>query len=211
MFENLNFWQAIKIGGPVMYVLLLCSVISIAVILERLLYYYRRSQVKRADFMQSIRQQLSKNDLKAATEVAQKAATPFAAVVLAGLSLSHPDEKELTETMQRQVLIEAGALENRTAIVGTIGSTAVYIGLLGTVFGIIHTFRYISTAGFSGINVVIGGIAEALVCTAAGLFVAIPAVVTYNYFQKRVGAFVIDMELCASELAGLLRAQKNSK
>jgi biopolymer transport protein ExbB/TolQ len=94
-------------------------------------------------------------------------------------------------------------LEQYTAIVGTIGNTAVYIGLFGTVLGIIRAFHDISAAGAGGMSIVIGGVAEALVCTAAGLFVAIPAVIAYNYFIKRVDHFVNDMELCASELIDL--------
>jgi biopolymer transport protein ExbB/TolQ len=93
-------------------------------------------------------------------------------------------------------------------VVGTIGSTAVYIGLLGTVWGIIRTFNDIAKHGSGGLNVVIAGISEALICTAAGLVVAIPAVMAYNYFLKRIAKFVTDMELCASETSSLLRGRK---
>ena len=112
--------------------------------------------------------------------------------------------------MERQIVIEISKLELRTAVVGTIGSTAVYIGLLGTVFGIIKTFQDITLAGSSGINVVIQGISEALVCTAAGLFVAIPAVIAYNYFTKRISGFVTDMELCASEMTSIIKSHKRA-
>jgi biopolymer transport protein ExbB/TolQ len=94
-------------------------------------------------------------------------------------------------------------LEQYISIIGTIGNTAVYIGLFGTVLGIIRAFHDIAAAGAGGMSIVIGGVAEALVCTAAGLFVAIPAVIAYNYFIKRVDHFVNDMELCASELIDL--------
>jgi biopolymer transport protein ExbB/TolQ len=91
--------------------------------------------------------------------------------------------------------------------VATIGNTAVYIGLFGTVLGIIRAFSDIAAAGAGGMSVVIGGVAEALVCTATGLFVAIPAVIAYNYFTKRVERFVTDMELCASEVIDLIGAK----
>src|SRR3989338_4296802 len=205
MIQNFNIWEAIKIGGPITYLLILCSIVSVAVILERLFYYSMRSRISRVNFMKVIREQLEKGDMKKALMICHSAKTPFAAVVTVGLNSSHLDEKEISDALEREITIQANDLEERTAIVGTIGSTAVYIGLLGTVWGIIATFRDISQMGSGGINVVIHGISEALVCTASGLFVAIPAVAAYNYFVKRIEWFVMDMDLCASELAGLIK------
>ena len=208
MFQNFNLWQAIKIGGPITYLLIVCSIISVAVILERFYCYYVRSHISRTRFMKHIREQLEYADIKKVLTTCHNAKTPFAAVVAAGLNAIHLDEKEITEAMERETLIQANSLQQHTALLGTIGSTAVYIGLLGTVWGIIWTFRDIAQMGAGGINVVIHGIAEALVCTAAGLVVAIPAVAAYNYFVRRVDAFVMDMELCASELVSLIRAKQ---
>ncbi|HLD88224.1 MAG TPA: MotA/TolQ/ExbB proton channel family protein, partial [Candidatus Omnitrophota bacterium] len=95
-----------------------------------------------------------------------------------------------------------------TSIVGTIGGTAVYVGLFGTVLGIMRAFADIGKAGSGGMEVVTTGISEALICTAAGLFVAIPAVVAYNYFMRRVDNFVVDMELAASELLDVICVKK---
>ena len=211
MFKNFTVWDAIKIGGPVMYFLVLCSILSVAVILERLYYYYQRSRISREAFMVFIREELGKGNTEKALAMAQDSQTPFASVVWEGLNAFSSDEKELSQALERKILIEVNELERRTAIVGTIGSTAVYIGLLGTVGGIIKTFQDIAQAGSGGIDVVIGGVAEALVCTAAGLFVAIPAVMAYNYFMKRVQRFVLDMELCASEITSLLTHKKKLK
>jgi biopolymer transport protein ExbB/TolQ len=109
--------------------------------------------------------------------------------------------------MERAIVIETNLLEKHITIVGTIGSVAVYIGLFGTVLGIIKAFNDISAAGTGGINVVINGIAESLVCTAAGLCVAVPAVVAYNYFIKRIDRFISDMELCASETMDIVKVR----
>ena len=158
--------------------------------------------------MQSIRLQVSHGDIKKALVTCRNTLTPFSAVVAAGLNAVHLDEKEISEALDREIIIETSDLERRTAIVGTIGSTAVYVGLLGTVWGIIKAFKDIAQVGSSGVHVVIGGISQALVCTAVGLFVAIPAVMAYNYFVKRVNGFVMDMELCASEMVGLIKGQK---
>lgn len=208
MLKSLTIWSAIKIGGPVMYFLIICSVLSISVILEKFFNFYRRSRVPRARFMQSVREEIGKGDVKNTLKLCQNARMPFAAVIGAGINAAALDLAEATEAMERQIIIEISELERRTVIVGTIGSTAVYIGLLGTVWGIIKTFQDISQAGSGGINVVIHGISEALVCTAAGLFVAIPAVMAHNYFVRRISKFVTDMELVASETASIIKGLK---
>jgi biopolymer transport protein ExbB len=208
MFNNLTFWEAVKVGGPVMLVLIFCSILSLGVIIERLFHYFKRSRISRAKFMESIRELIKKGDIDQALNICKKTHAPFAKVVATALEQRHQDEKDITEALEREVVIEANDLERRIVIVGTIGSTAVYIGLLGTVWGIIKTFNDIAKHGSGGLNVVIAGISEALICTAAGLFVAIPAVMAYNFFLKRINKFVTDMELCASEMGSLIRGQK---
>ncbi len=191
-------------GGFAMYVLLLCSIISFAVMIERLFYYSRRSQIRLEEFMDHIREFLKKGNIKSAQEYCEQGRAPFVNVVRAALDASHKSEQEITNATERQIAIEIRKLEKYTAIVGTIGSIAVYIGLFGTVLGIIRVFHDIAANSSGATNVVIGGIAEALVCTAAGLCVSIPAVVTYNYFTKRIDGFITDMELCASEINELV-------
>jgi len=192
-----------------MYILLFCSILSLAVILERIIYFRRKSRLKRTDFIKSIKPELNAGKVSRAMEIAQMIDTPFSKVAQAGLMLAGHEEKTISEAMEREITIETINLERFTSIVGTIGSTAVYIGLFGTVLGIIRAFHDISIAGAGGISVVIGGISEALVCTAAGLLVAIPAVITYNYFIRRIDNFVADMELCASELMDLLCVKRD--
>src|SRR3990167_143883 len=204
--------QLISNGGITMYVLILCSILSIAIIIERVLYYHRRSRVRREDFMTDIRNQLDRDNLRHAVSMCvamcRDAATPFASVVCAGLGAYSRGEKEISSNMERSIVIETNMLSRFTAVVGTIGSTAVYIGLFGTVLGIIRAFHDISRAGSGGISVVINGISEALICTAAGLCVAVPAVIAYNYFIKRIDNFVTDMELCASETMDLISGKQ---
>lgn len=200
--------KMLKTGGFTMVILLICSVISIAVIVERIIYYRRRSKVSRADFMSEIKREMEKGAVKRALEIAKYTDTPFAGVVNAGLSFYGHTEKEISNNMERKIAIETVLLEKYTTIVGTIGSTAVYIGLFGTVLGIIRAFQDISLSGTGGMSVVINGVSEALICTAAGLVVAVPAVIAYNFFTKRVDNFVSDMELCASEIMDLITGKK---
>jgi biopolymer transport protein ExbB len=204
MFAGKNIFAVIHSGGLAMYILLFCSVLSLAVIIERIIYYRKKSRVKRPDFMEEVRKALEKGQSAKVLQFCKDTDTPFSKVSHAGLILAGHNEKTISEAMEREITIETIKLERFTGIVGTIGSTAVYIGLFGTVLGIIRAFRDISNTGAGGINVDIGGISEALVCTAAGLLVAIPAVIVYNYFIRKIDIFVSDMDLCASELVDLL-------
>jgi biopolymer transport protein ExbB/TolQ len=204
MFAGKTIWEILQIGGFTMYILLFCSILSIAIFLERIIYYRKRSKTKRAEFMMRAASALKTGDIKKAMEICKETLSPFSKVVYSGLQLYGHHKREISNAMEREITIETTKLERYTDIVGTIGNTAVYIGLFGTVLGIIRAFHDIAAAGAGGMSIVIGGVAEALVCTATGLFVAIPAVIAFNYFTKKVGYFMDDMELCASELTDLI-------
>ncbi|MFA4989640.1 MAG: MotA/TolQ/ExbB proton channel family protein [Candidatus Omnitrophota bacterium] len=201
----MTIWQMLKSGGITIYILLACSVLSLAIIIERYVYYRRRSRIKKVDFMLEVSRELGKGDVKKALEVCKKTDTPFSSVVYSGLNLHGHNEMLISNTMEREITVETMKLEKYTSVVGTIGSTSVYIGLFGTVLGIIRAFHDISLSGSGGISVVISGISESLACTAMGLCVAVPAVIAYNYFTKKIDNFISDMELCASELMDLLK------
>ena len=200
MFAGKTILEILQIGGFTMYILLFCSLLSITILFERIIYYRKRSKTKRAEFMTRIERALKGNNLQKAIEICEETDAPFSNVVYSGLELLGHHEKELSNAMEREITIETTKLERYTSIVGTIGNTAVYIGLFGTVLGIIRAFHDIATIGQGGINVVILGVSEALITTAAGLAVAIPAVVAYNYFLKRIEYIFKEMQLCASEL-----------
>jgi len=207
MFAEKTFWEIFQIGGFTMYALLFCSLLSVTIFLERIIYYRKRSQTSRAEFMARLRGVLQKGGIKKALEICKETLAPFSNVVSSGLQLHSHQEREIANAMERAITIETAKLERYISIVGTIGNTAVYIGLFGTVLGIIRAFHDIAAAKAGGMSVVIGGVAEALVCTAAGLFVAIPAVIIFNYFTRKVGHFMDDMELCASELMDLIHGK----
>ena len=200
MFAGKTIWEIFQTGGFTMYILLLCSLLSVTVLLERIIYYRKMSKTKRAEFMTRMKKVLKSGDVERAMEICKDTNAPFSNVVCSGLELLGHPEKQISNAMEREITVETTKLERYTSIIGTIGNTAVYIGLFGTVLGIIRAFHDIAAAGTGGMSIVIGGVAEALVCTAAGLFVAIPAVIAFNYFAKKVEYFINDMELCASEL-----------
>lgn len=208
MFEGKSLWEIFNMGGFTMYVLLICSIISLAVIFERIVHYFRKS-IDRKKFMTKVRAEFDKGDAARALKVCEVAGdAPLSAVVAAGLKKYGHEEKVISNAMEREVMVETVKLERFTSIVGTIGNIAVYIGLFGTVLGIVSSFHNIAKIGSGGISTVIGGVAESLICTASGLSVAIPAVVCYNYFMKRVDNFVTDMEYCASETLDMLTTRK---
>ena len=204
MFEGKTFWEILQLGGSTMYVLLLCSLISITIFLERLFYYRKQSRADRRDFIVRLGEAIAAKDPEKAKEIARETQTPWARVVEAGLEGYGRSERVITGAMERKIVDETRNLERFTGIVGTIGNIGVYIGLLGTVLGIVRAFHDIAATGSGGISTVIEGVAEALVCTATGLFVAIPAVIFFNYFTRRVEFFTDDMQVCVSELLCML-------
>ncbi|OGS19311.1 MAG: hypothetical protein A2219_07580 [Elusimicrobia bacterium RIFOXYA2_FULL_50_26] len=208
MFEGKTIVEIINMGGFTMYILLFCSVLSLGVMLAKLASYRRKSRTGRVEFMASIKSEIEKGAVARAIALCEASASPSAAVVRAGLKKHGHEEKIISNAMEREIMLETVKLEEYTSIIGTIGNTAVYIGLFGTVLGIVRAFHNISTIGTGGISVVIGGVSEALICTATGLMVAIPAVIGYNYFMKRVDTFVTEMEYCASETTDLLTTGK---
>ena len=208
MFKDQSIFEIISAGGFTIYLLIFCSIISIAVIIERIVYFNRRSRFSRGVILEQIRKELIGNHFLNAIGLCKNIDTPVAKVALAGLNLHGHDERLIANTMEREIIVETIKLERFIGIVGSIGGTAVYIGLLGTVIGIMRAFSDISKAGSGGMDVVTVGIAEALICTAAGLLVAIPAVLSYNWFTRKIDNFVIDMELAASELVDLMCVKK---
>jgi len=203
MFEGKSVLDIVHMGGFTMYILLACSVISLAIVVERLVQY-RRRWLERHAFMGRIRDEVHKGAFDVAITICGMQDKPVANVVEAGLRRHARSHAEASQAMEREILAETARLEQFTGVVGVIGSTAVYIGLFGTVLGIVSAFHDISIKGSGGITVVIAGVAEALICTATGLLVAVPAVVAHNYLNRRVDRFVVDMEYCSSETRELL-------
>ncbi|MEI6438508.1 MAG: MotA/TolQ/ExbB proton channel family protein [Candidatus Omnitrophota bacterium] len=203
----MSLWQLLVTGGATVEVLLALSALSLAIIIERVIFYLYCSRVARETLMEQVVREFKKGNVPKALDICKEANTPGSRVVAAGVERRGTSLEEIENSMERQMMIEVSRLEKRISIVGTIGSTAVYIGLFGTVLGIIKAFQDISQKGAGGVSVVINGIAEALICTAVGLCVAVPAVIAYNYFIKKIEDLQRDMEVCASETVDLLRVK----
>ena len=131
----MSLWQMLKLGGGTVIVLLGLSTVSLAVIIERVIMYFRSSRTPREVFMMDIADQIRRGNVSKALEMCHNTSTPFASVVAVGLGLKGGTSTVIDNAMERQITIETIKLERRIAIIGTIGSTAVYIGLFGTVLG----------------------------------------------------------------------------
>jgi len=192
MFENFDWLEAMR-TSPVMVVILACSVITIGFALERAVYYWKRRQDADA-LMRKVNEQVRAGSMKEALWTCDAAAHPAGAVagqVLRNAGLP-PDQQEerLQITLSEQRLL----LDRNLGVLGTMGNTAPLIGLLGTVWGIMRAFHDMARTGSAGPSVVAAGVAEALFTTAAGLLVAVPAVLLYNHFVRRMGVMLITAE-----------------
>jgi biopolymer transport protein ExbB len=182
--------QAIKafalLGGEwVLFILLGLSLWSIAVIVQKIREFKVRSQGT-VDLETQIPGLLAQGDFKQAEKLAQASPSAEGAVLKMGLANLQLDPEALEQVMESQRLQERILMEKNLLVLGTLGNNAPFIGLFGTVLGIIKAFNDLAIAGTSGPTVVMRGVSEALVATAAGLFIAIPAVAAYNYFQSRI-------------------------
>ena len=206
MFEGKSVLEFIQIGGATMYVLLVCSVLSITIIVERLIFFRKRTKSKRPGFMTELSGFILNSDVSGAMAFCSGKNTTLANVANSGLLMRGKSTEKIMNAMDRQISIEVKDLERSLSVLGSIGSTVVYIGLFGTVLGIISAFQQIAqtSGGGGGMDTVITGIAEALICTATGILVAVPAVVAYNLLTKRVENFAMEMEIVASETVDLL-------
>ncbi len=210
----MSFLKMLEHGGIVIVVLLICSVISIAVIIERLKVFYGirpkvleqvKARVRSLIMAGKISDAVAYCDTFEAKWFFFRTLCPLT-TVLKTIIFSHKMDKEsLSELANRTVDKELVALEKNLGIVGTIGNTSLYIGLFGTVLGIINAFGAISQQSAMGASVVSKGISEALVNTAAGLFVAVISVVFYNYFMRSVREVTVYLDDTAAEFIDLIK------
>lgn len=205
MIKNLG-WVALT----VIVILLIMSMYSIAIMVERYLTYSAAKKQSR-EFAPRVAQALKNDRIEEAINISDKhKKSHLAMVVNAGLQefRAHEassdisgDEMEASKrALQRAIAIKSAEFKRGLSGLATIGSTAPFVGLFGTVFGIINAFTGMKSAESAGIGAVAGGIAEALLTTALGLAVAVPAVWLFNYFTGKVDGFIIEMDNSASEL-----------
>ena len=182
--------QAIKafalLGGEwILYLLIALSLWVLKVIVERYWYFKEREKDSRV-LGEQLPELLAQGRTDQALELLKDNGSIEGSVLKAGLSRLPIDRDALEQVLESQKIQEKMLLERSLLVLGTLGNNAPFIGLFGTVLGIIKAFNDLAVAGTSSPSVVMRGVSEALVATAMGLFIAIPAVAAYNYFQGRI-------------------------
>lgn len=187
-------------------ILLFCSVLSISFMIERILYF-RKAGGSGDEILAHVHKLLEQDKAVEAQNWCHRQKSAVSQVIHYGLLHAARPRKDLEDLLATKRMEERLKLEKNLGVLGTLGNTAPFIGLFGTVVGIIRAFRDLAASGGGGPSVVAKGIAEALVATAAGLLVAIPAVIVYNYFMKKVKVVGVEMEVAATRLVVMLGAK----
>lgn len=203
-FSNMtNIRELLAAGGPILIILILLSVYSISVILERYFRLRRAINYSRRLIAYALNALQTGNYAKI-EEACRKDAvksTPAAVLLMRLCKERHRSRQDIEKIAASVIDFETAKLQRRLSILGTLGSITPFIGLFGTVIGVMHAFKDLAanTAAAGGASVVAAGIAEALVNTAAGLFVAIPAVIAYNYFLSKTTYFAQELDSVAQD------------
>lgn len=193
----MSVWGLIKTGGWTMFPLFVCSVAVWGVVVERL-WSLRNWREKNREFLLSFSNLCLRGDHDAARKLCERTEVDLAE--LARELLNQPPTENNLKRLERRRLEQSAELRRFLWVLGTIGSASPFIGLFGTVVGIIKAFGSMAETGAGGFNVVAAGISEALVATAAGILVAVIAVFFFNYFQVRVAQMQFQLKLFAEEM-----------
>ena len=191
MFE-IHFLEMLK-QSPTLVVLIGCSLVTVTFAAERW-WFYRATTGDVDGFMESVRKLIDGGKYAEASKLAAATAGPVASLATVALGGRTKGKSELAALLTAQQIDERTKLEHHLSILGTMGNMTPFIGLFGTVLGIVRAFHDLAVAGSGGPAVVAAGISEALVATAAGLAVAIPSAALFNYFLKRVKDINSSME-----------------
>jgi len=180
-------------------ILIGCSILSITFTIERW-WYYRKCKIDAVKFMEKIKDLIDQDAYNEAINLCDKTVVPLTSVIKVGLVNRKMEKEDIVELMESKKMEERLKMEKWLGILGTLGNTAPFIGLFGTVVGIINAFRALAASGSGGPAVVAVGIAEALVATAGGLSVAIPCVIIFNYFMRKVKRMTTEIDVAMKRL-----------
>ncbi len=191
-------------GGPIMYFILLASIIGLAVFIER--WFYLEKVKKNAMMInEKMKEKLKGLRLDEAIAVCENHPGAASNIIKAGLEVASKSREEIERAMEDAAKFEIPKLQKNLPVLGTIVSISTLLGLLGTVLGMIVSSSVLATKGMSDPAKLIGGIAQALITTAYGLIVAIPAVVAYNYLNAKIDNIITEIEISTIELIKLLK------
>ena len=201
-----SFLDLALAGGSewVLWLLLVLSVISIALIIERI-YYYTKIRIDLAEFNHQLTDCMVKKDKDALEKLCQNREALQCRMIVQGLSHIDRGSEAMEQSMRGYLTAEKSNMDRGLVVLGTLGNNAPFIGLFGTVIGIIMAFHSLGENAAGGAEAVMAGISEALVATAVGLMVAIPAVIAFNFFQRVVKKHMASSESIVEQLVAAFR------
>jgi biopolymer transport protein ExbB len=191
-------------GGPVLWLILVASAVALAVFIERLLHLHR-AQINSVEFLNGVRNVLKRDNVVEAISICDATPGPVARLVkTAVLNRDHGRER-VREALEEAGLAEVPRLEDNLNLLATLAHITPLLGLLGTVLGFMRIFDAMQRAGLhANIEDLAQGVSRALICTAAGLAVAVPCYAGYNYLVNRINNVVLDMERAATEIVNIV-------
>ena len=192
----MNFWNIIMEAGVIMWVILLCSVLAVFIFIGKW-FQFHRAQINVRELVSGLVNVLRRDGMIEALSLCDNTPGPVARILTAAIQ-AYQNEDDIRQAIDDAVLVELPRLESHLNVLGTIAKTAPMLGLLGTVYGMYETFSAMRNS--MAVNDLSGGISIALVTTMAGLVLAIPCLIAYNYLLARVETFCIEMEKASSEI-----------
>ena len=195
-------------GEWVLFILLGLSIWSVAIIWDRF-FLFKKKRNDGEQLEEKVPALLAKGQIKEVQKLLENTQSPAGSILRAGIENLTAGPASLAQILESQRIQEKMLMEKNLLVLGTLGNNAPFIGLFGTVLGIIKAFNDLAVAGTSGPTVVMAGVSEALVATAVGLLIAIPCVATYNYFQNTVKLLLAHADRLSSLL--LAYAQRETE
>ncbi len=190
------------VRSPAMWMLGLCSFITCVVVFERIWFFFGVSKgLGGVELTSQVLKALANRDAVRARLLCQESESAMARVLRPVLDERAGSSSNRHEILRRAIEREVMLMERYIGVLGTIGNVTPYVGLFGTVLGVMHAFQELGASGASGPSVVMRGLSEALIATAVGLFVAIMAVIGYNYFIRRIKRTVKELQVYGVDVA----------
>jgi len=200
--------ELLTAGGWLMVLIVLCSIVVLAICIERLITLNAK-KIAPPHLLATVWKQLKAGEMDASRLKTLKQSSPLGRILAAGLSNAYHGREVMKESIQEAAQHVVHDLERYLNTLGTIAAIAPLLGLLGTVVGMIRVFAEIMSQGTGNASVLAGGISEALITTAAGLTVAIPALAMHRYFTGKIDAIVVELEQETIKLVDALHSEEN--
>ena len=191
-------------GGAVFWLILIAAAAAIVTFVERVLYCHR-AQINSTEFLNGVRNVLKRDNVVEAISICDATPSPVARLVKTAILNRDKSRERVREAVEEAGLAEVPLLEERLNLIATIAQIAPLLGLFGTIVGFIEIFQQLQGSGLYGhFSDLSKGIWQALICSAAGIGVAIPAHAGYNYLVSRINKIVLDMERAAGEIVNIV-------